>query len=430
MLLVTLFLLLSACTPVVDTPTPAPITVDTSTSTPSPSLTPENTPTPTSTPVPWTSDTDIVFYEQDIIKRCALLGDYKADHLTIENYSLLTNCGTESSDTRYCKISMVDGNFTETHFNTFENPTSTLGIFSSPNGEWVATVQFTDSYQLIKLISSDGVVLDPKGTQVDKELYLVDWLDEQTLLFDSGSYSFVDEEMREMYAFNPFTNVMEKKMVSLEGISPAEKFPIIKVNPSFDQVFYHPVLGLSQEDEELNNSVIRNIDTGEVLWRGFEYMNYTFPDWSIDGSLFALQNTRYSNSETVNPQTIVILDSKGDLVKTLWFEFLDGFSLNQIKWAPDKKILAIWVHVDGEPFYDFKLYLFDFEKSKIIDTCYTGSGMQWINWRPDSKGFIINPGYNQISNSGPTYFDLQNFYVYSLNNWSDSPLQWIKRSDN
>jgi hypothetical protein len=401
MLLATLFLLLSACTPVVDTPTPAPIVVNTSTTTPSPSATLENTPTQIFTTTPRSSDNNIFINQDDIIDNCFELEDFDTAELTIDTYSFISFCTNDEEFFPVCEFSTKKGAITETYLFQNHHPFTPQDL-TSPSGDWFGFIVYEENSKYLSIVSFDGTVLNPEGKKIENDQRVIGWLDNETLLIDEGPTDYMDSDLRTVYLYNPFRNVTEAMIVFLEKIDKVNLFPTISINHHFTKVFYFQTSVV----EFPYNAVIKNIDTDEILWKGINQYYRVQPQWSMDDSYFAVQNLENDESLFVDysHNTLVILDSEEKLIYTLWFNFVDVFDTMAIYWSPDNRYLSLFLRV-GDVYGYNQLYLFDMETQQLINTCITNYSFPIMKWRPDSKGFTTL-STNKTTEGQLMYYDV------------------------
>ena len=395
-----MILVTSSCTPVIGTPTPAPIVVNTPTPTPSPTATPESTPIQIFTATPRSSDNNIFINQDDIIDNCFELEDFDTAELTIDTYSFISFCTSDEVAFQVCKISTINGALNETYL--FQNPHPFAPQdLTSPSGEWYGIFDYADNIKYLSIVSFDGTVLNPEGKKIEKNQYVLGWLDNETLLIDEGPTDYMDSDLRTVYLYNPFRNVTETKIVFLERIDKVNLFPTISFNHHFTKVFYFQTSVV----EFPYNAVIKNLDTDEILWKGINQYYRVQPQWSMDDSYFAVQNLENDESLFVDysHNTLVILDSEEKLIYTLWFNFVDVFDTMAIYWSPDNKYLSIFLRV-GDVYGYNQLYLFDMETQQLINTCIINYGRPILKWRPDSKGFTTTSA-NKTGEENLMYYD-------------------------
>ena len=373
MLLVTLFLLLSACTPVVDTPTPAPIAVNTATpttvlntTTPQPAQTdlpPVLTNTPAATPVLQPEIDVTIRYVNTQYELPGLSGKLAISIMGLSNLAYLQNLKTNEQ----IFLGDLDWDFS-------------IIISVSPDRELLVLLSDLSQYYIV---DKNGNILQ-QINQISPTSGIDGWLDNNRLIVVD------DWDNKDYYrlAFTTLMNIYSSEIVPLEPLYP--DFGTLATNWGNNLAIYHPQLPLAVYPAAINRSQTINIydlekqqvrvEIPAIIWETER------PRWSPDGKYLLLAGV-LNNSDPDKHKEIYLFDTEGRNVFTTLFanhtpkEEFKGFS-----WSPNSQKIAFWIKDYSGPIY--QLAILDVNSGTVTQydlfTHGGNSGGPPI-WSPDSQ---------------------------------------------
>lgn len=410
MLLVTLFLLLSACTPVVDTPTPAPIAMNTSTpttvlntSTPQPTQTdlpPALTNTPAATPVLQPVTNVTVRYVNNLDELPGLSG--KLAFRGVESAYLYDLSSLD-------KIFLGDLFWHVYFYDSF-----------SPDREMMLMI---DRKGQDYLVDSDGNITQ-QLIQISQNSEIVGFLDNDRLIVVE------DWNNKDYYGleFTTLMNIYSNEIVPLEPLYP--DFGTLATNWGNNLAIYHPQLPLvvyPAVKNKLSTINLFDLEKQQVLAEIPAIIEKTErPQWSPDGKYLLLSGVLYNTDPDIHEE-IYLVDTEGRSVfKTLfgnqkYKEVFAGFS-----WSPDSQRIAFWIRGVGAK--DEQLAILDIN-SGIVTQYDQFATYGYVSWSPDSQFVAVEQVLEDILNRKITILNLDSGTAYKYFETKSGGLSlagWVK----
>ena len=261
------------------------------------------------------------------------------------------------------------------------------GLLSTRNGDMAISpdrkyLAYIDKYydpvnnslnrRILRIIKSSGHSL-PMDYWVEDWQWIIGWIDHQNIALFTGN--------KEIIILNPITGEWNKYQEPswLDNINNNE------YTYSYDSYygpFYNPKLDRTIIKSDEKGFALRDLQSGEVIFRDTGYFSYSDFDWSDDSSILAIiSGDGYILNILAYDQKIAEFD-----VREL---SPDSATIWSIKLSPDGKKL-IFTIFDHEA-YGFNLYIFDISNSRISSLCTNEFELDSYGpliWSPDSR-FIV-----------------------------------------
>lgn len=278
--------------------------------------------------------------------------------------------------------------------NEYEIPTQSeqvtyFGFQASPDRNMLAYVEGIQNgdgqfdKMILWIINSRAEVLQ-KITFNLPGLYNLRWLDNQSMIFETGQTS----KDGTVIFFNPFTH--EQHYVSYDfpnfyQIQYNELIPwFVEYSHDMDFVVY-----LSRSEDGRTGPVLWDVNAHQVIWQRIDAgISAVTPLWSP---------TRETVAVIDNNRQLYIIDQHGNTRQLP--ESGIHYIVTSFSWSPDGENIAFW---NASPDYEWSnLMIYNVHTNQVIDSCviaHETSGSSPV-WSPDSQAFFVHFGIKKDDGS-------------------------------
>jgi hypothetical protein len=410
--LLTMILVTSSCTPVVDTPTPAPIVVNTPTPT---TVLYTASPQPTQTDLPPTlsitpSATPVLQPVIDVTVKCVntqyelpgLNGKLASSIMGLSNLAYLQNLTTNEQ----IFLGDLDWDFSLV---TSVSPDREKLVLLDPEGQ---------NY----LVDSNGNILQQLN-QISPTSGIDGWLDNNRLIVVD------DWDNKDYYrlAFTTLVNIYSNEILPLEPLYP--DFGTLETSWGNNLAIYHPQLPLvvyPAVKGGLSTINLFDLEKQQVLAEIPAFIWGTQrPQWSPDGKYLLLSGVLNNTNPDIQEE-IYLVDTTGSVVfNTLFRNHSPREQFEKFSWSPNSQKIAFWIGVT-EPID--QLAILDVNSGIVTQYNLFAHG-GWSGppiWSPDSQFVAIHQAMDyDDSKITLLYLDTGNAFDFS----SDPDLRlagWVK----